>query len=76
MDPGWTLVGPWLDRAWFQRLKLKCDVLLSNFAFKLNWRPYIEMDPKTLETIGQGLTLVNFQLINETHIVETQNNDK
>jgi len=29
-----------LKRAWFQRLKLKCDEPLSNFAFKFNLRRY------------------------------------
>ena len=29
------------ESAWFQRLKLKCDELLSNFAFNFNMRCYI-----------------------------------
>ena len=29
-----------VDSAWFQRLKLKCDELLSSFAFKFNLRRY------------------------------------
>jgi len=31
---------PQVDRAWFQRLALKCDESLSNFAFNFNLRRY------------------------------------
>ena len=31
---------PQVDRAWCQRLKLKCVKPLSNFAFNFNLRPY------------------------------------
>ena len=36
LSPG----SPRVDRAWFQRLKLKYDVPLSNFAFNFNLQPY------------------------------------
>jgi hypothetical protein len=29
-------VEPWLESAWFQTLNLKCDILVSKFAFKCN----------------------------------------
>ena len=29
-----------IESAWFQRLKLKCDEPLSNFAFNFNLRRY------------------------------------
>jgi hypothetical protein len=32
--------GPRVDRYWFQRLKLKYDEPLSNFAFTFNLRIY------------------------------------
>jgi hypothetical protein len=30
-----------IESAWFRRLKLKHDKLLSNFAFNFNFRPYV-----------------------------------
>jgi len=36
VTPGLT----WVGRAWFQRLKLKCDEALTNFAFNFNLRRY------------------------------------
>ena len=47
--PGWGGAG-WLykntswKRAWFQRLKLKCDEALSNVAFNFNVRRYTRED--------------------------------
>ena len=35
-----TPARPWVDRAWFQRLKLKRDAPLSNFACNVNLRLY------------------------------------
>ena len=32
-----------VENAWFQRLKLKCDTLLSNIAFNFNLRRYTEV---------------------------------
>jgi len=31
-----------VDSAWFHRLKLKCDKLLSSFAFTFNLRRYVK----------------------------------
>jgi len=42
-----------------KRLKLKCDILLSNFAFKFNLRSYSVGGPRA-GARGQGLTLVLF----------------
>jgi len=36
----------WVDRARFQRLKLKYDEALSNFAFKINLRRYTEAEER------------------------------
>jgi hypothetical protein len=33
-------MNPTLKPPGTKRLKLKCDILLSNFAFKFNWRRY------------------------------------
>jgi hypothetical protein len=33
-------VDPWLERAWFQPLSLKRDILVSKFAFKCNLYRY------------------------------------
>ena len=49
-----TVSKPDFKRAWFQRLKLKCDESLSNFAFNFNLRRYTEaefkyMDVKAME---------------------------
>ena len=48
-----------LKRAWFQRLKLKRDELLSTVAFKFNLRRYTKVGTKTsfrlLNTLWQGL---------------------
>jgi hypothetical protein len=38
--PSFTLGGPQVERAWFQRLTLRYDGLLSNFAFNFNLRLY------------------------------------
>jgi len=46
VDPKLTRV----DRAWFRRLKLKCDETLSNFAFKFNLRRYIVHAPLDADT--------------------------
>jgi len=35
-------VEPRLESAWCQLLKLRCDQLLSRFAFSFNLRPYLE----------------------------------
>ena len=35
-----------IDSAWFQRLILKCDELLSNFAFKLKLRRFRQVMPE------------------------------
>jgi hypothetical protein len=59
-----------------KRLKLKFDILLSNFAFKFNLRRYsamgaartqqrqeglqLKLEAKGMETQRQGLTLVHF----------------
>ena len=34
-------VEPWLESAWFQTLNLKCDILVSKFAFKCNLYRYV-----------------------------------
>jgi len=44
---------PQVDPAWFQRLNLTCDELLSNVAFKCNLRPYV-MDDNKLLTLPNG----------------------
>ena len=53
-----------VDNTRFQRLKLKCDKLLSSFAFNLNLRPYAVallhrtvgvMTADASHALGQGL---------------------
>jgi hypothetical protein len=42
------------DSAWFQRLKFKCDKLVSNFAFIFYLRRYIEEEARKLAA-GEAL---------------------
>ena len=42
-----------------RHLKVKCDTLISTFAFKFNLRRY-NVDRQTRALRGQGLTLVHF----------------
>ena len=49
LDP----IKPALKAPGSERLKLKCDELLSNFAFKLNLRRYI-MDEAMYFSAGHG----------------------
>jgi hypothetical protein len=39
-----------VDRAWFQRLKLEYDQLLSNFAFNVNLRRYTTVNEVVSES--------------------------
>jgi hypothetical protein len=70
------------DRPWFQRLKLKCDVLLSTSAFKFKLRRYTKQElemgdkitkgaapnPKAEQGGGQGLTLVHLSAQPELYL--------
>ena len=47
-----TLSLPWVACAWSQRLKLEYDEPLSNFAFKFDFRRYIEETARVQLQVG------------------------
>ena len=51
-------IKPKLNAPGTKHLKLKCDELLSNFAFKFSLRRYIMR--QYLAALEAGLTLVNY----------------
>ena len=50
-----------VDRSWSQRLKLKYDELLSNFAFNFNLRRYTQVRRYSLTPVDPGLTALGFR---------------
>jgi hypothetical protein len=53
---------PWLDRAWLQRMSIKYDKPLSDFAFNFKLRHYMmelevgsNLGPAACESIGKAL---------------------
>ena len=49
-------VDPYLKSAWFQPLHLKCDFLVSNFAFKCNLLSHYILGPLALTHLASTLT--------------------
>jgi hypothetical protein len=49
-----TVSNPSRKRAWFQRLKLKCDEPLLTFAFNFNLRRYIKGTGGLADRIAEG----------------------